>query len=121
MPADLTGVFAALKPICQAHQRACVVLRDAPGTYHLGSQEVRAKDGYRTTFGGLDIGKRYVSAHLMPVYVHPDLLDGISNQLRRRMQGKSCFNFTTVDARLFAEFKMLVDTAVDRFKADGRL
>ena len=48
-----------------------------------------------TWFAGTRLGKRYVSYYLMPVYVEPSLLDGISPELRRRMQGKSCFNFTT--------------------------
>ena len=39
----------------------------------------------------------------MPVYVDPGLLDDVSPELRKRMQGKSCFNFTSVDEPLFAE------------------
>lgn len=33
----------------------------------------------------------------MPVYVNSKLLDGISPELKKRMQGKSCFNFKTID------------------------
>lgn len=47
------------------------------------------------------IGKRYVSYHLMCVYLEPGLLAGVSPELTRRMQGKSCFNFTKVDEVLF--------------------
>ena len=36
----------------------------------------------------------------MPVYMFPDLLDGISPELRRRMQGKSCFNFKKAESAL---------------------
>ena len=35
----------------------------------------------------------------MPVYGLPELLADISPELRRRMQGKACFNFTRVDER----------------------
>lgn len=45
-------------------------------------------------FGGVQIKKRYVSYHLMPVYVNPALLEGMSPVLMKRMHGKSCFNFT---------------------------
>jgi hypothetical protein len=48
-----------------------------------------------------------VSYYLMPVYVDPCLLDGISENLKRRMQGKSCFNFTETDQPLFKELTRL--------------
>lgn len=31
----------------------------------------------------------------MPIYTNPDLLDDMSDLLKKRMQGKSCFNFRT--------------------------
>lgn len=95
-----------------------VVLEDAPGAYVLGVQRVR-EDGYRVWFGAVKIGKRYVSYHLIPVYAHPDLLDGVQPELRRRMQGKSCFNFTRVDESLFAELDTLTRRGLERFAADG--
>jgi hypothetical protein len=70
-------------------------------------------------FGKVEIGKRYVGFHLMPVYMHPDLLDGVSPELRKRMQGKSCFNFTRTDPALLAELSDLTARSVARMKADG--
>lgn len=70
-------------------------------------------------FGAARIGKRYVSYHLMPVYAFPDLLVGISPELRKRMQGKSCFNFTKVDDKLFAELAELTEQGYQRFKQEG--
>ena len=35
---------------------------------------------------------------LMPVYVNPSLLETMSSALRKRMQGKACFNFTVIEA-----------------------
>ena len=43
----------------------------------------------------------------MPVYVEPSLLEGVSPELRKRMQGKSCFNLTSVDERLLGELEAL--------------
>ena len=43
----------------------------------------------------------------MPVYEDPALLSGISDALRKKMQGKSCFNFTADDALLFKELDAL--------------
>ncbi len=43
----------------------------------------------------------------MGVYGNPKLLDDSSNELRARMQGKSCFNFKSVDELLFGELERL--------------
>jgi hypothetical protein len=72
-------------------------------------------------FGAVKIGKRYVGFHLMPVYAYPDLLDGISPELRQRMQDKSCFNFTKPDDTLFAELERLTAPGFRRFQAEGAL
>jgi hypothetical protein len=65
---------------------------------------------------GTRIGKTYVSYYLMPVYALPELLDGLSPELRRRMQGKACFNFTKVDEALFAELATLTADGIARFR-----
>ncbi|MEL6919396.1 MAG: hypothetical protein AAFO77_00010 [Pseudomonadota bacterium] len=121
MSDHLQDIFARLRPLYRAHEPACIVQNDEPGKYYLGTHEVRAKDGYRTQFGGVEIKKAYVSAHLMPVYAHPDLLDRISPELKKRMQGKSCFNFKKMDEALFAELEALIAAGLERFRQDGRL
>jgi len=75
--------------------------------------------GREVWFGAVRIGKRYVSYHLMPVYAFPDLLNEISPELKKRMQGKSCFNFTHVDERLFQELVELTERGYERFKKEG--
>lgn len=55
----------------------------------------------------------------MPVYVNPRLLDGISPALRRRMQGKSCFNFRHTDNELFAELARLTRSGYDYYVDEG--
>ena len=118
---DPGPIFTSIRRLFAKHEAACVVLHDEPYRYYLGTNEVRAKDGYRTWFGGVEIKKLYVSAHLIPVYVHSDLLSGISDPLKRRMQGKSCFNFKVASPELFEELGGLVDAGAARFKADGRM
>lgn len=114
-------IFDTACPLFAKHVRWCVVLHDEPGRYYLGTHELRPKDGYRTGLGGLEIKKAYVSVHLIPIYVHPELLDGVSEQLLSRMQGKSCFNFKKLDAALLSERGALVDRGVENFRQDGRL
>ena len=121
MSGDFGPIFDRIRARFKTHESRCVLLVDEPGRYFLATHEVRAKDGYRTHFGGVEIKKNYVSAHIMPVYAHPELLDGISADLRKRMQGKSCFNFKKLDEPLLAELGDLIGRGAARFEADGRL
>jgi hypothetical protein len=70
-------------------------------------------------FGSAAIKKNYVSYYLMPVYVHPELMEGVSDQLRKRMQGKSCFNFKAVDEEALAELRELTAKGFAAFQKDG--
>jgi hypothetical protein len=72
-----------------------------------------------TWFGGVRLGKRYVSYYLMPVYVDPSLAEMISPELRKHMQGKSCFNFTRVDEGLFGELDALTKRGYERTAGDS--
>jgi hypothetical protein len=46
-------------------------------------------------FGSVRLGKAYVSFHLMPLYMNPTLTNTIAPAMKKRMQGKTCFNFKT--------------------------
>ena len=67
----------------------------------------------------VEIGKAYVSYHHMGVYAHPKVLDNFSAKLKKRMQGKSCFNFKTVDEVLFKELEQLTVAAFAPFRKGG--
>ena len=67
----------------------------------------------------VEIGKGYVSFHLMGVYGCPKLLDGHSKELLARMQGKSCFNFKTVNEPLFAELARLTSASLNGMRKAG--
>ena len=53
----------------------------------------------------------------MPIYAFSDLDGALSPELRRRKQGKSCFNFTTVDEPLLAELATLIAAGFERYLA----
>lgn len=55
----------------------------------------------------------------MPVYVNADLLTNISDNLRKRMQGKSCFNFKSEDVALFEELKSLTQEGYTFYQNEG--
>src|SRR5688500_9262071 len=103
---DFGAVFARLKGILEPYASRMHISSDEAGLYDVDMAPA-AERNPTTWFGGVRLGKRYVSYYLMPVYVEPSLLEGVSPELRRRMQGKSCFNFTNVDERLFGELEDL--------------
>ncbi len=70
-------------------------------------------------FGAVQVKKSYVSFHLMPVYLKPALLQDISESLKARMQGKSCFNFNKVDERLFTELASLTEASYASYEEQG--
>lgn len=65
------------------------------------------------------VGKAYVSYHLMPIYMNPELGKLISPALKKRMQGKSCFNFKEPDPALFRELASLTKAAYRQWKKEG--
>ena len=68
-------------------------------------------------FGSVRKGKGYVSFHLFPLYTCPELRDGMSPELAKRMQGKSCFNFkTTPSTGQIAELKELTRAGMRAFE-----
>jgi hypothetical protein len=112
---DFNQVFQDLKAIMQPLEKDLVVKKDAPDNYYLNTHYKR-EDGYQGAFGGVEIKKNYVSYHLMPVYAYPDLLEQVSPTLKKRMQGKSCFNFTKLDEETVKELKNLTQKGFDAFK-----
>lgn len=68
-------------------------------------------------FAGVKTNKDRVSYFLKPVYTYPELLDGLSPGLRRRMQGKSCFNFAAVDEALLGELAALTERSFRAYES----
>ena len=108
---DFVEVFRRLTEIMAEHAGALDVAADGPTGYRLNTRQVR-KDGYVPMLGAVVVNKRYVSYHLMPVYMAPPGVLPISEPLRRRMQGKACFNFTRIDEGLFAELSDLTRRSI---------
>jgi hypothetical protein len=113
------AVHARLRAQLEPYAPPLFVTADDPKGYGLDM----AREGERdptTWFAGTRIGARYVSYYLMPVFVTPSLVDGISPELRRRMHGKCCFNFTRVDEALFAELADLTKASFEATGGDSR-
>jgi hypothetical protein len=104
-------IFAHLKLILESFVPPLVAQADTSDNYSL---VIPVSARYPTGFfvGAVQVKKNYVSFHLMPIYMFPELLSGLSVSLRKRMQGKSCFNFTSVDETLFAELQQLTHASI---------
>jgi hypothetical protein len=72
-------------------------------------------------FAAVMAGKAYVSDHLFPRYPCPEMGRMVSSNLKQRMQGKSCFNFRTLDEALFAELSGLTKAGVEKYRAKNWL
>ena len=116
---DFAAVAARLREILLPYGTQFAITRDEPGAMAL---EVHGREGQPSGyFAGIRVGKRYVSYYLMSVYAFPSELDGMSPALRRRMQGKACFNFTRVDESLLAELAELTARGAARWGTTGPL
>ncbi|MCH9027268.1 MAG: hypothetical protein IIA05_09155 [Proteobacteria bacterium] len=111
-------VFENLKNIMTEFAGELVLVKNEPGNFHLDTKYIM-KNKQPMFFGAVRITKSYVSYHLMPVYVFSELLSGISPELKRRMQGKSCFNFKSPDQELFRELAELTTAGYRRYKEAG--
>jgi hypothetical protein len=107
-------VFAALKPVLTPYAGRLSV-REKPGEYHLETKTAMYKSR-PMMFAAVRTGKASVNFHLMPIYMNPKLQASISSELKKRMQGKSCFNFTKVEPSHIAELKKLTKAGFEQFK-----
>jgi hypothetical protein len=125
--ADIAALFARLRSILQQYAGQFRVADDSASCYCLeanpGPASLRAWKGNvkRSTIpvAWIQLGKTYVSFHLMALYSCKQLLDGMSKELRARMQGKTCFNFTTVNEWLFRELETLTAEGLSAFRQAG--
>jgi len=112
MPDDLKTVFERLKRILAPHEPKMDIAQDTDRMYMLNTRHLLKKN-YPLMFGAVRLGKNYVSYHLMAVYATPDV--PMSPELKKRMQGKACFNFKEVDERLFKELEKITKAGAQRF------
>jgi hypothetical protein len=117
---DLAELFAELRSLLARHASSLVVVRDAPDDFQVETTR-SGPSGTRLWFAAVQTRASHVSVHVMPVASHPDLLGDVSDELRERLQGKACFNFTPQDAsaELLGELTQLVGRGLERYRVDG--
>jgi hypothetical protein len=115
---EFSIVFEQLKKILKPYAEKLTLNIDTPEAYSIdGPYSEKWKK--QLFFASTVTKKNYVSFYLMPVYMYPELLQDISPELKKRMQGKSCFNFKKVEPDLFAELAALTRKGADKFKMEN--
>lgn len=115
---DFSIVFEQLKNILKPYAEKLTLKADTSDSYYIdGPYSEKWKK--QLFFGSAQVKKNYVSFYLMPVYMYPELLQGISPDLKKRMQGKSCFNFKKVEPHLFSELAELTRQSVEKFQQEN--
>lgn len=134
---DFVKTFQQLRAILQPYAPELKVVHDNGTYYYLETREPKYR-GKPICFGAVRLGKNYVSFYLMAVYsaaacVTPakgsteekivgatsKLSMNMSPELKKRMQGKSCFNFKQPDPALFKELAALTKLGFDGYKKLG--
>ncbi|WP_226637653.1 hypothetical protein [Brevundimonas poindexterae] len=110
------AVFEALRALMLHHSDGLDVRRDQPGDLVVRTRQPDAK-GQPGWFGTVTARKSYVAFHLPPLYDHPALAEALSDELERRRQGKTCFNFKALEPAVLDELAALTERV--RAAVDG--
>jgi hypothetical protein len=117
---DFAKAFYALKMVFAKYEKHLHTNADTREKYYLETRSPSYK-GKPLFFGAVIRGRAYVSFHLMPLYWDASLAKGMSANLKKRMQGKSCFNFLAPDAALFRELGKLTARGFALYKRKNLL
>lgn len=115
---DLRPVFTELSSILRPYGARLQIKTDTQNELYVDTRHIM-KNKKPLFFGAVQVKKGYVAFHLMPVYLQPALLDSVSSELKQRMHGKSCFNFTAIDEPLSAELAGLVAAGFASYQEQG--
>lgn len=116
MAKALAETFATLRDVLAAQSDELIVTVDKPGDFQVGSPDQQDRIGRPLFVAGVQARKNYVTYHLMPVYALPRLAQTLSAGLKKRMQGKSCFNFTTIEPTHARELSNLTRIGIAAFR-----
>ena len=108
--------FQTLRSILERHGGQMKVLADTDTEFSLASPTMTDRTGRPLFAAAVQVRKSYVSYHLMPLYMNRALMATVPAVLRKRMQGKACFNFKTIDPAEAKELAELTKKGLATFK-----
>jgi hypothetical protein len=107
-------VYSRLSEMLLRHKDKLSVAIEKPGEFWVAVTGATYR-GKPLVFAGVRMGKNYVSYHLMSVYMREVK---ISAELQKRRQGKACFNFASVDEKLFKEMDQLTASGLKDYRPE---
>ena len=108
--------FQTLRSILERNRGQMKVMVDTDTEFSVASPTMTDRTGRPLFAAAVQVRKSYVSYHLMPIYMDPALMPTVSAALRKRMQGKACFNFKTIERSEAKELATLTKRALAGFK-----
>jgi len=117
---NFAAAFFGLKRIFAPYTKSLNVNADTRTRLYLETKSASYK-GKPLFFGAVISGRAYVSFHLMPLYWDETLAKKLSADLKKKMQGKSCFNFTAPDQKLFRELTKVTAAGFALYKRKNLL
>ena len=112
-------IVEALKGLLSRYGDRLDVVKESSWGYYMQTKKPVPKKG-PLMFAAVRVGKAYVSYHVMPIYMNEPLKATISPELRKRMQGKACFNFKAMpEPALLDELRVLTEAGFRTFEAAG--
>lgn len=117
MASGNAAVFASLKTVFSNVAPHLAVKTDESSEYSLVTKAPSPfpqHKGHPLVFGWVKVSKAYTSLHLMTLT--PQAVSMLSPALKKRMQGKTCFNFTSdPEPELIAELKKLAEAGMKQW------
>lgn len=108
--------FQTLRSILERNGGQMKVLADTDTEFSLASPTMTDRAGRPLFAAAVQVRKSYVSYHLMPLYMNRALMATVPAALRKRMQGKACFNFKTIDRTEAKELAAVTKKGLAAFK-----
>lgn len=115
---SLSIVFDELKKLLEPFEKSLICKENDSESYYLDTAH-KMKNKKICFLGRFKKRKKYISYYLMPVYMEPRLLDGMSKRLKKRMHGKSCFNFKDINEIPLQELKEFTEKGFNFYQSNG--
>ncbi len=113
---EFAETFAALRWILTPYAKKMKVTYDEPTRYWISSPTQTDRSGNPLMAAAVILGKAYVSFHLLPLYMNPKLHREVPPSLKKRLHGKACFNFKSVEKDLLKELAALTKIGIADLK-----
>ena len=119
---DGRGVFGRIREILAACVPPLKVHADTATLYDVGGTKavtVAKKTVEAMYFASVAERKDATVLYFFPIYTHPKMFVGLSADLKKCLSGKSCFRFKTLEPKLLAAVRDMVNAGLSVYRKDG--